>query len=204
MTKLKNNIILRPNNKNKTELIRSLILCEGQTEVWYLTEVLDHRKVKIEKPPRPQALEIVNISNTERYNEYKTKYCTFDRDNNTKHDLEKINKIIKNAGRVLKRIHSNPCFEVMFWFGFYKNAPPIKTNDIESCINKAIAKKNIKNPYTYDKKEHIIKKLLQDTDFKTICTNAQNIYEKLEIDNNNWHTINDCYTEIFELQQFIK
>jgi|GEM_PF-5390915 len=56
-----------------------------------------------------------------------------------------------------------------------------------------------KNGYKYEKTEKSIMEICNHTNYQQICNNAKAVYEKLEINDNNWLDIEDGYSEIFKL-----
>lgn len=183
--------------------IISLVLCEGETEYWYLRQ-LDRRKYKVSPSKGSNAQKLVKQADDEDDRLWKNIYCVFDHDShsNPRDQLVQANKIIKESEGKLIRVFSKPCFEVALLCYFRKNSKPFdNAQSVVNELNKCLQESNLSS---YDKTESFIKtKLFKNTSFeksfKTVCQNSRSIYEKLKINETNWLDNSDAYSEIFKL-----
>jgi hypothetical protein len=186
----------------RSRATRHLVLCEGETEVWYFNGQLDSRKFKVKKSNKSNAQNLIKIdAQNEMSNaDWNVIYCVFDHDpkSNSKEQLQTVNKIIKTSNGKLERVFSKPCFEIIFLFNFSKDSHIFASNnDVEEALNKQIKKKQ--PDYRYEKTEKCIQQLCVLTDFNQICSNSKTAYANLNIDDNNWLETEYGYSEISKL-----
>ena len=186
-------------SKPKKQLDRFLVVCEGKCEVWYFGYVLNTEKYTTISPGYSKSNAKKLIAYVEKISSkrvYKKIYCVFDRDSksNTVEQLQSANKIIKDSKGKLERVLSNPCIEVAFWFNFFKYKKIFNdSDDVIASLNKKLSKE-------YEKTENVIKHVHELTNFGQICKNAKHVYyDQLKINDSNWLSTEDGYSEIFKL-----
>ena len=192
----------RRESRIKTQRLKSLVLCEGQTEQWYFSQVLDTTLVKVEKSNKSNAKMLVEKDALSKLStrEWQAIYCVFDHDqiSNPREHLEQANKVINESAGKLVRVFSNPCIEVAFWFYYSETTRPFAdSNEAFEMLHIKLPAANIK-----PKSKEWVNHLCKNTDFLEICINAEQIYDKLEINSQNWLNITDGYSEIFNLKEF--
>lgn len=99
------------------------ISCEGKAEKNYLNSLkkrfANKAKFNISQSNRTAAKDVVSNLKMRYGSEYKKndlKYCIFDKDDNSKKDLEDAKKLADKIGA--KIIYSNPCFEIWLLWHF--------------------------------------------------------------------------------------
>lgn len=192
--------------KPHVQFKRYLVLCEGDTEVWYLEKQLDHKEYKVEKSKYTNALKLVNLDAAKKLQaniyDWNKIYCVFDKDSesNKKEQLQQANKCIKNSGGKLIRVFSSPCFEIVFLFYFVNSVREFDNcKEVEDLLNNKL---KLSSRNKYHKTQEWVNKICKDCKekgFKEICNNAQLAYKKLNINDNNWLEISDGFSEIFRL-----
>ena len=177
-----------------------LVLCEGHTEVGYLSKQLEKQRYYVKKSKYTNAQKLVEIDIGNNFREWSLIFCVFDRDSesNTKPQLQSANQFIKNWNGKCKlvRVFSNPCFEVALWF-----SSSTTTRSFNGCAQVEIAiAKQIGTKYSKD--EIVNGNLIDRFDFNNICENTKLNYDKLGISDDNWLNNDlDAYSEIFKLRE---
>ena len=184
-----------------------IILCEGESEVGYLSQVLDSRKCKVTKADSSLAENIVNQANQMNLVEEQKIYCIFDYDcpeHNTKEQLNKVASIFSKNQQLI-RVLSVRCFEIIFLLanGATGDKYHTKCDDLVKDINKFFKIKYTKNMSGI--KKFCQKLNLLKINFTQICDKNKQVYDKLKIDNDNWLGIaqKQSFSEIFKLKDFI-
>jgi hypothetical protein len=99
----------------------------------------------------------------------------------------------------LVRIFSKPTFEVAFYCYFTNSTKNFNNfSELEAELNKCIS--NLTGGKKYEKnKNFITEELCKIINFKDMCKKAKDIHNKLKIDDNNWISKEEAFSEIFKL-----
>lgn len=181
---------------------RCLVVCEGATEKWYLSGILNPKKCRVKSAKKSNVSFVISEAQDEKNSEFNAIYCVFDRDSesNTIEQLKSANITINGTNSKLQRVFSSPCFEVVFLLSKGKDiALHDRCNQVEIQINKLFFS-NDKNKYGKQKQD--VNKLIELTNFEDICHNSRLKCKELQVNSNNWLSLYESYSEIFKLLDF--
>lgn len=160
-----------------------VIVCEGETEQIYFNSYRKRRCNLIIKTPNSDVTDPVNLvkfakTQINKYDLDFSKgdeiYCVFDADGNTDNN---ISKAVKEAGKEVKVIFSNPSFEIWYLLHFLYATNRIDNKALINSLSKYISKYKKTVDFSQllrDKKETAIKNAKKLNDYHKTKKNKLN------------------------------